>query len=553
MKRGQLVFLALFALFFSSDCIAQPGLGGAGYRLIRDHGSDETIRQTVNFLGDLVSCADDAVNYETECTVAGTWTGCLAGEYAQSIGATGNLTCDDIDLGEDTVGGYAASATEGGPATTALALNADPTTCTNQFVRDIAASGTLTCATVASADIGDDVVNGVDLTDNIYLDANMKIGDATPTNYVQISTGGSVSFVGAAEFSLPVFDGTPNVSGEVQIDSTFSNMDDGDAIVWYDADSVRMVMDLDSTQFPGTTSFVPYYNATTDLFEQRQLSTGLVVGASTITVDDTIFSPLGPTIGNVAAEFAPTTDFGANTVMLDDAVLYMPDGDSTTLTCTADTPTRFQIMNDGTLQWCDGGGSPTTEYITAAFGTSIDSSEITDGTIVAADIATDAVETTEIKDGTIATIDIADDAVTGDKMPTSVGGRSLTLNTTPSPDQLDADSELYSETNCMIIETPSDSDNFLWFRAERALTVTGIDCLVNASTSTVITVQECGANGTSCGTTEAAMTCTTTNTTESSTIDDSAVDAGDWMRIDVGTVTGTVGHVAVCITFEWND
>ncbi len=39
-----------------------------------------------------------------------------------------------------------------GNAATATALAVDPTTCTNQFVRDIAAAGTLTCATVAKAD-----------------------------------------------------------------------------------------------------------------------------------------------------------------------------------------------------------------------------------------------------------------------------------------------------------------------------------------------------------------------------------------------------------------
>lgn len=45
---------------------------------------------------------------------------------------------------------FAGSASEGGPATTALALSADPAACpSGQFVRDVAASGALTCATPA--------------------------------------------------------------------------------------------------------------------------------------------------------------------------------------------------------------------------------------------------------------------------------------------------------------------------------------------------------------------------------------------------------------------
>lgn len=127
-------------------------------------------------------------------------------------------------------------------------------------------------------------------------------------------------------------------------------------------------------------------------------------------------------------------------------------------------------------------------------------------------------------------------------------GRSLTL----SGDSVEADAELYTDTKCMTIETPADADNFLFFRAEAAITVTGIDCLSNDGTSAVITVQECDGNGGSCGATEAAITCGTTNTTEATSIDDAAVDAGDWMRVDVGTVTGST-QVAVCTTFTWDD
>jgi hypothetical protein len=103
-------------------------------------------------------------------------------------------------------------------------------------------------------------------------------------------------------------------------------------------------------------------------------------------------------------------------------------------------------------------------------------------------------------------------------------------------------------TKCTTIETPTSADDFLFFRANKAMTVVGIDCLVGAATSAQLTVNECNANGTSCTAVEAVMTCTTTNTTEASAIDAPAIEAGNWLRIDVGTVTGSVGQVAVCIT-----
>jgi hypothetical protein len=142
----------------------------------------------------------------------------------------------------------------------------------------------------------------------------------------------------------------------------------------------------------------------------------------------------------------------------------------------------------------------------------------------------------------VASLDVSDDL-------NLTAGRSLTL----TGDDVAADAELYTDTKCMVIEAPVDADNLLFWRVESAVTVTGIDCIVNAATSAVITVQECNSNGASCTTTEAAITCATTNTTEASGIDDAAWDATDWTRIDVGTVTGTVGHVAVCVTFTVND
>lgn len=128
------------------------------------------------------------------------------------------------------------------------------------------------------------------------------------------------------------------------------------------------------------------------------------------------------------------------------------------------------------------------------------------------------------------------------------GGRSLTATS----GVLDADAELYTDTKCMVIESPDDADDLLFFRTDSAITVTGIDCLVDAATSAVVTVQECDANGGSCVAVEAAMTCGTTNTADDG-IDNAAVDAGDWLRVDIGTVSGTPGHVNVCTTFTLDD
>ena len=93
-----------------------------------------------------------------------------------------------------------------------------------------------------------------------------------------------------------------------------------------------------------------------------------------------------------------------------------------------------------------------------------------------------------------------------------------------------------------------NGESFLVYRAETALTVNAVDCLVNAATSTVVTVEECDADGGSCvGTAIATGTCATTNT--ALTVNNSDVDASDWIRLTIGTVTGIPEHVTVCVRF----
>jgi len=87
-------------------------------------------------------------------------TGANTGAY---VAVTGDVTINDSGvtaIGSDKVTApmvafnYAGSASEGGPATTALALNANPTDCSaTQYATAIAASGNLTCAQPAFSDL----------------------------------------------------------------------------------------------------------------------------------------------------------------------------------------------------------------------------------------------------------------------------------------------------------------------------------------------------------------------------------------------------------------
>ena len=69
-------------------------------------------------------------------------------------GATWTIDADSVALGTDTTGNYAGSSSEGGAATTATALAADPADCSaTQFATAIASAGTLSCAAITDADV----------------------------------------------------------------------------------------------------------------------------------------------------------------------------------------------------------------------------------------------------------------------------------------------------------------------------------------------------------------------------------------------------------------
>lgn len=105
------------------------------------------------------------------------------------------------------------------------------------------------------------------------------------------------------------------------------------------------------------------------------------------------------------------------------------------------------------------------------------------------------------------------------------------------------------------IESPADADNFLIFKAPVALTITDIHCVVDpadSSESVVIDIQERTSTGDTPATVDATITCDNDGAEDDGTLTNGAIDAGDWVSIDIGTVTGTVTQVAVSIYYDYD-
>lgn len=107
----------------------------------------------------------------------------------------------------------------------------------------------------------------------------------------------------------------------------------------------------------------------------------------------------------------------------------------------------------------------------------------------------------------------------------------------------------------VVIETPVDADDFLFWRANEAVTVTSLDCIVENATSAVVVIVECDSAGDNCGTSRMSesLTCDVDGATDDGTIGEAGIVAGAWLRAQVGTVTGTPGHVVVTVAFTHDD
>jgi len=106
----------------------------------------------------------------------------------------------------------------------------------------------------------------------------------------------------------------------------------------------------------------------------------------------------------------------------------------------------------------------------------------------------------------------------------------------------------------VVIESPVDADRLLLMRANAAWTVTGINCIAdpaNSGESVVIALYESDGSGDFTdlatngldGTT--TITCDNDGAADDGTLSNPSIDSGDWIGIDVGTVTGTVSTLTI--------
>ncbi len=104
----------------------------------------------------------------------------------------------------------------------------------------------------------------------------------------------------------------------------------------------------------------------------------------------------------------------------------------------------------------------------------------------------------------------------------------------------------------IVIENPTDADNFLIGKLQDGITITDIHCIVDpadTAESVVIDIQERNSTGDSPVTVDALITCDNDGAEDDGSLTNPTFDAANWWSVDIGTVTGTVTQVIISVYY----
>lgn len=100
-----------------------------------------------------------------------------------------------------------------------------------------------------------------------------------------------------------------------------------------------------------------------------------------------------------------------------------------------------------------------------------------------------------------------------------------------------------------VIAAPAATDDINILKAPVALTITGINCIVQGTTSVTGQIQECSATGGDCADLDSDIVCDADGAADDGTLTDSAIAANAWIRWKTTSVDGTPTFLTVTVKY----
>jgi len=107
-------------------------------------------------------------------------------------------------------------------------------------------------------------------------------------------------------------------------------------------------------------------------------------------------------------------------------------------------------------------------------------------------------------------------------------------------------------TESFVVKSPTTADNTYLFKAPFPITLTAVDCITDAATKTVtMQLQECGADGTSCGNTLTSSLVCDSDQQNTTSFAGSGPDiaTGAWIKLIISAVSNAPGFVSATVSF----
>lgn len=112
---------------------------------------------------------------------------------------------------------------------------------------------------------------------------------------------------------------------------------------------------------------------------------------------------------------------------------------------------------------------------------------------------------------------------------------------------------IVTEQTYAITTAPVASSNTLLWQVPYNTRIETIRCIVDpgGSSSAVINIQGCNANGASCASVDtSSITCGNTNSTDDGSLASPSITAGNWVNLNIGTVTGSPAKLTVTVKYS---
>lgn len=107
----------------------------------------------------------------------------------------------------------------------------------------------------------------------------------------------------------------------------------------------------------------------------------------------------------------------------------------------------------------------------------------------------------------------------------------------------------YIQYLSFVIPAPADTDDINIMKAPYGMTILGINCIVQGTTSVTGQLQECDSSGANCADLDSDIACDADGAADDGSLTDSAIASGAWLRWKTTSLSGTPTFLTVTVRY----